>query len=231
MATFLELVKDLARQDGSISPTSITSVESQTGRPEKMVNFVQKAYTNIQNWRRDWGWLTEEFQGTLIPGTPKYTPASFNLTRWANWVEDGAAIECLPMSIRDPAIGLSDEHEIDQVFFEYWRHRYGRGDQSSMYWNRPIEWAITPKKELAFGPIPDAGYIVRGLYQKGPQLLLLNGDVPEMPARYHDLIVWEALRLLFVHDGAFQESQFPTQEMATLRHELEIAQLPEVIVP
>jgi hypothetical protein len=231
MATFLELVKDLARQDGSISPVSITSVENQTGRPEKMVNFIQKAYNNIQNSRRDWGWLTEEFTGTLISGTPIYTAASFNLTRWSNWVEDGASDYFLPMSLRDPAIGLSDEGEIEQVLYEYWRHRYGRGDQSDMYWNRPIEWAITPKKELAFGPWPDAAYTIRGQYQKGPQLLVANADVPEMPARFHDLIVWEALRLLLVHDGAYQESQFPTQEMATLRHELEIDQLPEVIVP
>jgi hypothetical protein len=231
MATFLELVKDLARQDGSISPVSITSVENQTGRPEKMVNFIQKAYTNIQNSRRDWGWLTEEFTATLIPGTPVYTAASFNLTRWSNWVEDTASDWYLPMSLRDPPIGLSDEGEIEQVRYEYYRHRWMRGDQSDMYWNRPIEWAITPKKELAFGPWPDDAYVIRGQYQKGPQLLVANADVPEMPARFHDLIVWEALRLLLVHDGAYQESQFPTQEMATLRHELEIDQLPEVIVP
>ena len=231
MANFLELVKDLARQDGSISPVSITSVENQTGRPEKMVNFIQKAYTNIQNWRRDWGWLVEEFTGTLIPGTPIYTAASFNLTRWANWVEDASADFYLPMSLRDPALGLADEGEIDQVYYEYWRGRWGRGDQNDIYWDRPVEWAITPKKELAFGPWPDDAYIIRGQYQKGPQQLLVNADVPEMPARYHDVIVWEALRLLLVHDGAYQESQFPTQEMATLRHELEIDQLPEVIIP
>lgn len=230
MATFLELVKDLARQDGSISPVAITSVESQTGRPEKMVNWVQKAYNNIQNSRRDWGWLTEEFTANLIPGTSIYTPASFNLTRFANWVVDGWD-GYMPMSLRDTTIGLADEGEIDEVSYQYWRERYGRGDQGAMYWDRPVEWAVSPKNELVFGPYPDAAYAIRGQYQKGPQKLLVNTDIPEMPERFHDLIVWEAWRLLLVHDGAYQESQFPTMEMATLRHQLEMDQLPEVMAP
>jgi hypothetical protein len=230
MATFLELVQDLARQDGSIDPRSITSVVDQGGRPGKMVNYVQKAYNNIQRSRRDWGWLTEDFTATLIPGSAIYTNLSFNLDRWANWIGD--KIEgYLPMSLWDPAQGLADEGEIEEVTYDYWRHRYGRGDQSGMYWNRPNEWTVTPKNELAFGPWPDYAYQIRGQYQKGPQQLVANEDVPEMPARFHDLIVWEAERLLLIHDGAYQESQFPTQEMATLRHELEIDQLPEVWVP
>lgn len=230
MATFLELVKDLARQDGSISPLSITSVVDQTGRPEKMVNYVQKAYNNIQRSRRDWGWLTEEFVATLIPGTPIYTHNSFNLNRWANWVGDKVT-GYMPLSLYDPALGIADEHEIAEVAYDYWRSRYGRGDQNSMYWDRPVEWTVSPKNELIFGPWPDDAYQIRGQYQKGPQQLVANDDVPEMPERFHDYIVWEAERLLLIHDGAYQESQFPTQEMATLRHELEIDQLPEVWVP
>jgi hypothetical protein len=230
MATFLELVKDLARQDGSISPVSITSVVDQTGRPEKMVNWVQKAYTNIQNSRRDWGWLIDEFTATLIPGTAIYTPASFNLTRFSNWLRDNQWQQ--PLSLRDPLIGLSDEGELQEVTYQYWRERYGRGDRSlTEYWDRPTEYAITPKGEIAFGSFPDEAYVIRGQYQKGPQLLVGNGDIPEMPSRFHDLIVWEAHRLLLIHDGAYNESQFPTMEMATLRHQLEMDQLPEVIVP
>jgi hypothetical protein len=230
MATFLELVKDLARQDGSISVTSITSVEAQTGRIEKMVNWVQKAYNNIQNSRRDWGWLIDEFEVSLIPGTAIYTPLSFNLTRFSNWVRDDWD-GYKPMSLRDPLIGLADEGELDEIDYRVWRERYGRGDQSSVYWNRPTEWAVTPKNELAFGSVPDTAFTIRGQYQKGPQLLVANSDIPEMPARFHDLIVWEAHRMLLIHDGAYQESQFPTQEMATLRHQLEMDQLPEVVVP
>lgn len=230
MATFLELVKDLARQDGSIAVTQITSVVDQTGRIEKMVNWVQKAYINLQNSRRDWGWLVEEFTFDLIPGTAIYTHLSLNLTRFSNWVGDSYN-GYTPLSLYDPLIGLSDEAEVGQVTYEYWRQRYGRGDQNINYWDRPTEWAVTAKNELAFGPYPDAAYRIRGQYQKGPQILTANSDIPEMPARFHDLIVWEAHRLLLIHDGGYNESEFPIREMATLRHQLEMDQLPEVVVP
>src|SRR5687768_4938640 len=101
MATFLELAKDLASESGSMDPAALTNVTGLTGRPAKIVNWVRKAYVNIQNSRRDWGWLVTEFNDELIPGTPAYTPASFNLTRFANWATDRDWY--MPVSIYDPA--------------------------------------------------------------------------------------------------------------------------------
>lgn len=227
MATYLDLVKDLARESGSMDQSNITTVTGVSGRTEKMANWVKQAYTNIQNSRRDWGWMVEEFSYPLIPGTAVYTPASFNLTRFASWAVDRHWY--MPLSIRDDSLGLGNEQPLPQVCYEEWRSLYGRGDQSN--WMRPTLWAISPKNELVFGAYPDIAYVVRGQYVKGPQILAANADVPEMPERFHQLIVWEALRLLMLHDGAYNEASFPTQEMAVLRHGLESDQLPEVVVP
>lgn len=227
MATYLELAKKVARESGTIDPAAITSVTGLTGRPNKIVQWVEQAYTNIQNSRRDWGWLIEGFSQPLAQGTAVYTPASFNLTRFSNWVPDK---DCwyMPVTVYDPTIGTSDESAIIQIPHELWRTKYNRGDLSSTYWNRPTEWAISPRNEICFGPIPDKAYQVRGQYQKGPQTLATGSDIPEMPSRFHDMIVWEAIRLSMIHDGAYQEAQFPTLEMVGLRHELELDQLPEV---
>ena len=229
MATFLELAKKLAREGGGVDPGSITNVTGLTGRPEKIVNWIADAYTNIQNSRRDWGWLVSEFTGTLSIGASTYTPASFNLTRFGSWFGDRDWY--MPLSLYDPAKGLSDEHEIPQVSYEYWRSRYGRGDQSITYWNRPTEFSYSPRNELIFGPTPDKAYKLRGQYTRGPQILAAATDIPEMPSRFHELIVWEAKRLMLISDGAYEEAQFPTMEMVALRHQLEIDQLPEVMVP
>lgn len=226
MATYLELAQDLARESGTVDPGAITNVSGLTGRPLKIVNWVRKAYLNIQNSRRDWGWMLDDFTYALSPGAATYTAASFNLTRFASWVEEHDWFQ--PLSLYDADIGLSDEQPLRQVPYEYWRSRYGRGDQSSDYWNRPTEYAVTPKDELVFGPTPDKAYVIRGRYSKGPQILTASSDVPEMPSRFHDMITWEALRLLLIHDGAYQESQFSTLEMTGLRHQLELDQLPEV---
>lgn len=227
MATYLELVQDLARESGSMDWNAITTVTGLTGRSAKMAKWVQQGYINIQNHRYDWGWLVEEFSWPLIPGTAVYTANSFNLTRFGAWHVDRHWYE--PLSIRDDSMGLSNEQPLPQVCYEEWRSLYGRGDTSN--WGRPTLWAISPKNEIAFGAIPDLPYVVRGQYTKGPQVLLANGDIPEMPERFHQLIMWEALRLLMLHDGAYDEASFPTQEMAVLRHELELDQLPEVTVP
>lgn len=227
MATYLELVKKLASKSGSMDEDAIATVVGLTGRSRKIANWINEAYTNIQNWRRDWGWLTQDFTYDLLPGTNVYTPASFSLTRFATW--SGDKDWYMPLTLFDPLLGDSDEHEIAQVGYQYWKTKWDRGDQTD--WDRPIEWALTPKNEIVFGPTPDQTYTVRGTYVKGPQTLAANGDIPEMPERFHQLIVWEGLRLMMLDDGAYQEASFPTVEMATLRHELDIDQLPEVTIP
>lgn len=226
---YLELAQDVARESGNVDPSSITAVTGLTGRPNKIVNWVAQAYTNIQNSRRDWGWLIADFSNPLVAGSAVYTPASFSLTRFSNWVPDTCSRYAI--SLYDPAIGQTDEGALRQISYDRWVTKFGRGDQSSTVWNRPIEWAISPRNELVFGPIPDAAYVVRGSYEKGPQTLTAGTDIPEMPTRFHRMIVWEAIRLSMLHDGAYEEAQFPTLEMVGLRMELELDQLPEVAIP
>jgi len=55
---------------------------------------------------------------------------------------------------------------------------------------------------MCFGSRPDDDYTVRGEYWKLPQTLAANGDIPECPAQYHDIIVWRALQIMAEHDEA-----------------------------
>lgn len=226
MPTFLELAQTTARESGSVDPAAITAVTGLTGRPAKIVNWVAQAYTNIQRSRRDWGWLNAEFSYALVPGTAVYTPASFSLTRFANWQPDTCHYS--PVTLYDPTIGVADEGPLRQITYQQWQTLYGRGDQSNLM--RPVDWAVSPANEIMFGPYPDKTYVVSGIYQKGPQTLTASTDVPEMPSQYHQMIVWEALRLSMIHDGSYQEGQFITMEMLGLRHELERDQLPEITI-
>lgn len=227
MATYLDLAKDLARESGNFDPALLTSVTGLTGRPAKIVNWINKAYLNIQNSRRDWGWLISPWSATLVPGSAVYSPLSLNLTRFSSWMTDMDWF--MPVTLYDPALGVSDEGPLREISHEYWKTKWDRGDQSNH--NRPVEYAISSRQEIEFGPIPDKAYAVRGRYQKGPQTLTASSDVPEMPARFHDMITWEAQRLMLLSDGSYNESQFPAMEMVSLRHQLELDQLPEVAIP
>jgi hypothetical protein len=67
---------------------------------------------------------------------------------------------------------------------------------------RPIEWSVDTQGRIVFWPTPDAAYTVRGVYRRAPQRLVADGDVPEMPEEFHDLIWLGALGKLTLFDEA-----------------------------
>lgn len=225
MATFLDLAKDVARESGTLSPSAITSVEGLTGRPEKVVGWVRRAWVNIQNLSEDWPWMIKRFSAILIPGALAYTPASFNITDWARWMPDHPELD--GMVIHGPFQEAGEAgSELRQISHQA-MERYVRGFNGEEG-GKPQEWAIMPDNQILFWPRPDNDYVVRGYYHRSPQILTLATDVPEMPARFHDMIIWEAIRLMMLHDGAYGEAQAPASEFIRMRNELEIAVLPEV---
>lgn len=231
MSTFLELVQDVARESGTLAGgVNIGSVVDVTGRADKVVSWTRKAWRNIQNERRDWLWLQAEFQDTLAVESMRYTAASFNITRLREWRldrrnEDGGTY--YPITIYDSAIGQSDESTLRNIAYETWRTRY---DRQTHVATRPTEYAISPTNELCIGAKPDKAYVIRGEYVKSPQTLTIDADTPEMPSEYHDLIVWEAMRLLAKADGSIESLQFADDEYKRLRFQLTASQLPRMMI-
>lgn len=191
---YLDLVKALVRESGTMSGVAITTVANQTGRQLKCVNWVSDAYVNLQNKHNDWLWLMGEWSNPLAIGQGRYTPASFNLTRHRRWITGDEKL-----TIYDPAIGVADEGALQEISWEDWRRVYGRGSQTN---NRPVHYAISPSRELCFGPLPDKAYVAAGEYYKSAQVLANNADIPEMPSDHHMMIVWDALLTLDEHDEA-----------------------------
>lgn len=198
---FLALCQRTVRESGTISGDSTPStVVGKTGRERKFIDWVSSAYTEIQNTFDDWKWLRDDYSSTISAGTSKYTAASFNLSRHSRWItSDGNVTMYLT------ATGVSDEGELTYIEWEDWRRLYDRGTQTQ---GRPVHYAISPADEICFGPVPDAGYTVRGEYQKSAQILAADADIPEMPSDYHLLIVWDALLLA----ASFDEGGVSMQE-------------------
>lgn len=191
MATFLQLCAALARESGAIgaAPSSVTG---QTGRQEKAVNWIADAWLEIQNERRgEWLFLRKTFDQPLVIGTSRYTGAALGLGDFGSW----------PTTIL-PSIRTSsdDEAEIRWLDYERWRRAYDFGNQIAQ---RPVAWAVSPMRELCVGPKPDQAYQIRGEYQRAPQVLAANGDVPLCPEEYHMVIVHRAHMALCAHDEAW----------------------------
>lgn len=208
---YLALVQDLARQSGTLAGgVTVSSVSGLTGRGEKLANWIASAWTDIQNQRR-WNFLRSTFSTTLSVNTLCYTAASFNLTRFGAWVEETRSY--CPMTIYDGDIGQSDENEIRQISYESWRVRYDRGTHDA---TRPVEWAISPARELCIGPKPDDTYTLRGEYWKSPQTLSANTDEPEAPEHFHKIIVYRAMVLMAEADESVPSLQMAEREYQRL---------------
>lgn len=227
MATLLSLVKDVGRDTGTLPNwASLATLVGASERAQKITAWVVEAWTNIQNEREDWLWMRGSLTSALVIDQTGYAPASapFSLTRWGDWLEDDP-YGFSPVTIYDPAEGVDDEIELAQIDYFDWLAKYGRGSHDA---NRPIDWAIGPDGQMLFGPKPDKAYVIKALYQKSPQTLAVDGDTPEMPVRFHNLIKWEAIRLLQIADGGWNEMGAAANEIATLRSRLNREQLPQI---
>lgn len=224
MATFLQLAQAVARDSGTVAGTQPSTVVSQTGRLGKIVQFTAEAWVAIQNTHNAWRWMRTEFPSTAVTtaDAAKYTPASWNIQDHAEWICEPGEI-----SLYLQSSGRSDENDIPFVEWSDWRRIYDRGSICS---GRPTVYTISPANEFCFGPVPDGTYRVRGEYRKTPQVLAANSDIPEMPARFHDLIKWRALVLLAEHDEAPQALQYAAANYGVLLSALERDQLPRLNV-
>jgi hypothetical protein len=220
MSTFLELCAKLTTRSGAIG-TAPTSVVSQTGRQAKCVDWIMNAWELIQNLNPDWTFLREDFTSALTINTTTYTDSAFGITRFGEWLGDRDRYR--PFTIYDPAIGVADEGEIEEISWELWRTRYDRGVQDA---KRPTEYTRAPDKTFRVGAKPDKAYVVRGEYRKTPQVLAANTDEPDMPARFHDIIVWRAIMLIAEHDEAVNALQLAQSKYAEMMAEMQRDLLP-----
>lgn len=196
---FLQLAQRV-RQESDMtasSASSPTTVVSQTGKLLAIVNWTAEAYNEIQRESTDWRWLRSRFTLSITSGDDTYAytdatdeVASSAITRFQRWIpldEYGDS----NLSFYLAATGVSAEQYLTYLDWASFRARYKFGTQTNA---KPVYFTISPANELMFGPKPDATYTVRGEYQKSSQALALDADTPEMPADYHMLVVWHALK-------------------------------------
>lgn len=229
---FLSLCQFTAQWSGKAAAASITSVVAQTGVQLDIVNAVGHSWNNIQTQSNIWQWMRAEFSGSINavvpPALAKYTAASFGITRFSDWVYDQIGADYRPMTTQDPTIGISDERSLIYIEWEEWRSRYGRGQQTA---SRPTEWTADPSGMFCLGKPPDRTLTLKGEYFKDAQILAVNGDTPEMPSKYHMLIVWRAALLLMEKDEADQ-LQYSRYEAKAVALELQLSrdQLPHITI-
>lgn len=228
MSTYLQLAQKLASESGTVDKptTQLTTVVGATRRLAKVVRWTNDAWRSIQNAHAAWRWMQGEFSGQTVNGQRRYTATQLSIaSRFGEWVCRGQDEDRWHCYLT--ATGVSDEGTLRYVPWDTFFGRLMRGTQTN---GKPTYFSIAPDNQIALHPIPDAAYTITGPYRKDVQELTVDGDIPEMPTRFHDLIVDVAMGMLTLHDEA--QVQLPLYRLRQMGRfsELERDQLPGVTI-
>lgn len=230
MATFLQTVQRLRQECIGAGSTPLpTAVTSQVGQSKQMVDWVISAWTDIQNRHDDWKWLRKAatFNTVADDDTYAYTDvtdvedgaAISRFSRW--WVDDRMD----PWKCYLQSGGVGGEYRLCYLPWPHFKYLYRIGTQNSA---QPIHITVDDSMNLVLGPKPDAVYVISGDYQRSAQVLAAEGDTPEMPSQFHDLIWRRAMEMYGAHLAAPEAFQRAVHEGHRTLRALELNQCPPV---
>lgn len=177
MSTFIELARNVRSKVG-MQGTGPASV-SVSGAEEDIINAVRDAWVDIQNSRPDWRWMRSRVTFNTAVGIDEYTLADIFTGSYRHklWRKDTLYV-------------LESGKKKLLRFIDYDRFIYRHNNDTE---NTPLgEYTIVPESDALLFNSPDAIYPVTIDYQKSPQILDLDADVPELPSYYHLLIEYAA---------------------------------------
>lgn len=233
MSTYLELCKKVAQECGigDADGTSPETVVGQYGELKRVIDWVNQAWSDLQNRHPNWNWMRASFMLLTEPGVNTYSyedaidvDTAEPITRFARWMVDDDD-DYAKIYLQSSGIGTQT-----WLTFTPWNayksiFRIGANNLSEGY---PGYITIDPRDNLVFGGIPNGVYAIHGEYQRSPQILLSDDDVPEMPPRFHDLIMYLAMEKYALYESAPEVLARARSGRGSLLGRLEANQLPEI---
>jgi len=231
VSTYIQLCSKL-RQECTDSGTGPSAVTGNSGELQRYVSWIADAWTELQQAREDWLWMRRNFTVDTVSGTDAYaytdctdSTTATTIARFARWYEGFDATGFPYFSAYLTATGVADQQSLLSLDWDTFRRIYKFGAQTNA---RPAHVAVGPDLKFYLGPKPDAIYTVGGTFQLGPQILAANDDEPEMPSRFHNLIVYQAMAKYGGHRVAPEAMLRAVAEGGQLRSALELDQLPKM---
>lgn len=196
---YLQLAQAVKQESGMAGsgPTDVaTTVQSE----RRIFSWVDWAARDIALQREDWRW--RRGSATLASTTSMANaPAAFGLTDFASW--KGANSKYWPTAYRI-SDGAATESKLTWLEYDEFRIKFMTGAQAP---GLAQYWSVSPSEEFLIGPTPDSAHFIRADYVKDYAPLTQNTDTPPMPARFHMLIVWRALKEYGGYDAASEVYQ------------------------
>lgn len=216
--TFLELCKRF-RQEAGISGTGPSTVSGQTGELKHVVDWVSNAWDDIKIRHENWSFLRDEFSFSTVSGQRSYTTSQAGITDFAKWDLEHTKIY---------SSSVADEYLLTYVSYDDFRKTYMMGQAAT---GKPAYYTIAPDKSMIVYPTPDDAYTIYGDYYKAGATLTDDDDEPDMPARFHMLIVYKALEAYGMYEAAQDALTRGNKEAMRIMMHLERDQLPDIMEP
>lgn len=217
---FLQLAQRL-RQEAGASGSGPIAVTGQSGESQRLVDWINTAWLEIQGLHDQWGFMRQSFQFSTPAGTDKTTPVQAGISDFRYWHTN--TLRCWRTSI-----GTADEQWMIEWDYQVFRDTY-RFNQNRTFQGRPMVFAVEPSsKAIMYGPLPDDEYTVVGEYQSVPAPFSIATDEPSIPSHMHMIIVYKALEYYGMFESAPEVVQRAQKQYAILLAQLEREQLPVV---
>ena len=210
---FLELCQTLRREAG-VSGTGPASVTGQSGEYLRLINWINQAWSEIQQLRPDWRFMWAQGSFTTAAGIADYTGAAMNVE--ADNYDLGSFV------LTD---SLGGKRPMAYACYRDWKEAYGAATLTN---NTPHLVTDLPNGSIRFTAPPDGAYPVTFDYYRSPQTLVDNTDEPWLPARYHMLIVHKAMMYYAGYESAPEVLQDATLRWNPLYDAMESTQLPHI---
>lgn len=185
--THLEILQSVARLCGFAVPTTTLG---QTGAVSRALVYIAQAYNEIQTQPHDWRWMWARGEFETVADTKDYDPSSTALDR----------VDPESWTVYKTADGEATEQELEYMSWVDFRRAYGTGTVTS---GSPTIVTLLPNKNIRAYPTPDDAYKIQFDYYVNPDVLSGDDDTPIMPAKFHDIIVYDAVTKY----GKYEESQ------------------------
>lgn len=218
---FLQLAQAVKRESG-ISGGGPASVVTAKGDDARIFQWVNWAWRDIALMHESWFFRRAEALGetTAMVMPPTAVAPGFALTDWATWKPHADDYRPSAWRVTD---GQATEHALHFLPYDTFRNRFIVGAHSP----GPVRfWSVAPSGDLLLAPTPDAAHQVRASYIRDVSDMTADMDTPAMPARFHMLIVWRALREYGGYDAASEVFQRADQNYSGGLSALTQSQLP-----
>lgn len=222
-----QAVQRLSRADINALGAAPTTVVGQVGVLGEIVDFVNRAYRDIQEEEMEWTFRVKQGTLALSSTVRSYSKATIqgSLTTYERILPIHGLYDRPHIVCYTTATGVSDSAPVWYVPYQEWRGDYDFGTRSS---GKPAYFTILPTEALEFDPTPDAAYTIAFDYTRTIHELTTDSDAttgtPIFSTEFQNAIIWKAIEYFALTRSNMAELYAKAQrevarEMGKLRRE------------